>query len=246
MPEKIQVPADLEEICDAFEDYSVNHRYYLDFKTGEIIFITKGKEESEEQIDEWFAECCIAIPKISSSDGCENMEHFIESVEDEALQKKLCIAIDGKGAFRRFKNVLLRHPEEREKWFKFQNARVKERVREWLEDECIELVRAKPIEIMEISPRELSYSKEIEASWKGFGPRACLKCGNEEVFEEKHFILSRCPNSREEEEWLDATMKKQYGVEHYDIAAGVFGDDRGLIEFAVCKKCRSQDVFFDF
>jgi len=60
------------------------------------------------------------------------------------------------------------------------------------------------------------------------------------------FILSRCPNSGEEEEWLDATMKRQYGVEHYGIAAGVFGDDRGLIEFAVCRKCGSQNVFFDF
>lgn len=194
MPEKIQVPADFEEICDAFGDSSVNHRYYLDLKAGDIIFITKGKEESEEQIDEWFAGCCIAIPKLSSSDGYEDMEYFIESIEDEG----------------------------------------------------IELVKAKPIEIMEVSPRELSYSKEIEASWKGFGPIACLKCGNEEIFEEKHFILSRCSNSKEEEEWLDGTMKKQYGVEQYEIAAGVFGDNRGFIEFAVCRKCRSQDVFFDF
>ena len=237
MPEKIQVPADFEEICDAFEDSSVNHRYYLDLKTGEIIFIAKGKEESEEQIDGWFAECCIAIPKISSNDGCEDMEYFIESVEDESLKKKPHIAIDGKGAFRRLKNILLKYPEEREKWFKFQNARVKERVRKWLEDEGIELVKAKPIEIMGISPKELFNSKEIEASWKDFGPRACLKCGNEEVFEEKHFILSRCPNSREEEEWLDKTMKKQYGVKEYGIAAGVFRGDRGLIEFAVCRKC---------
>jgi hypothetical protein len=41
-------------------------------------------------------------------------------------------------------------------------------------------------------------------------------------------------------------MKKRHGVEHYYIAVDIFGDDRGLIDSAVCGKCGSQDVFFDF
>lgn len=243
--EKIQVPADLEEICAAFEDSSIKHRYYLDLESGETLFISDFTE-TEEKIDEWFGEGCIPIPKISLDEGYEDMEDFIETVEDENLKEKLRTAIDGKGAFRRFKNVLLKYPEEKERWFKFQNSRVIERVKEWLEDEGIGIVKPKPIEIKEISPQELLDSKEIEEPWKDFAPKACLKCGNEEELEGRYFILSRCPRSREEEEWLDNTMKKQYGVEHYGIAAGVFRDNRGLIDSAICKKCGSQNVFFDF
>ncbi|MFA4958055.1 MAG: hypothetical protein WC556_13890 [Candidatus Methanoperedens sp.] len=36
---KIQVSADLKEICILFEDSSIEHRGYLDLKTGEIIQI---------------------------------------------------------------------------------------------------------------------------------------------------------------------------------------------------------------
>jgi len=58
------------------------------------------------------------------------------------LKEKLYIAIDGPGAFRRFKNVLLRYPEEKERWFKFKDARTTERVKEWLEAEGIETTAA--------------------------------------------------------------------------------------------------------
>ena len=44
----------------------------------------------------------------------------------------------GRGAFRHFKDVLLDYPDERERWFKFKNARVRERILEWLESEGVE------------------------------------------------------------------------------------------------------------
>ncbi len=61
------------------------------------------------------------------------MQVFIQTVEDEDLREKLRIAIDGKGAFRRFKNVLVKYPEQRERWFEFKEERTKERVVDWLE-----------------------------------------------------------------------------------------------------------------
>lgn len=47
----------------------------------------------------------------------------------------MTVAINGKGAFRRFKDVLLRYPEERERWFRFKDERMQERALEWLD--CI-------------------------------------------------------------------------------------------------------------
>lgn len=71
-------------------------------------------------------------------EGYEDMEAFISTVGNQRLQDLLWIAIRGRGAFRRFKDVLAGHPTERERWFAFRAARVLERVREWLADEGIE------------------------------------------------------------------------------------------------------------
>jgi hypothetical protein len=43
-------------------------------------------------------------------------------VSDQPLRERLLIAIDGKGAFRRFKDVLLAFPAERERWFAYRSS----------------------------------------------------------------------------------------------------------------------------
>lgn len=252
MSEKIQVPADLQEICILFEDSSCEHRGYLDLKTGEIIQIFDDimdpdeKEELDDKVDEGLGERYIKIPNAESYEGYQDMEDFIETVKEMKLKEKLYNSITRKGAFRRFKDVLNSYPKERERWFKFKDEKVMERINEWLEEEGIEIIPQKPIEIREISLREISESKEIEESWKGFSARGCLKCDSEEGFKERYFVISRCPDSEEEEHWLDETLKKKYGVKLHGITAGIFDDSRGLINSAVCRKCGSHDIFFDF
>jgi len=48
------------------------------------------------------------------------MAEFIDSVNDNRLRALLDVATKGKGGFRRFKDVLQEHPEQRERWFAFQ------------------------------------------------------------------------------------------------------------------------------
>jgi hypothetical protein len=174
------------------------------------------------------------------------MIEYIETIKGANLKEKLSIAISGSGAFRRFKDVLNSYPKERERWFKFKDEKVMERVNEWLDEEGIEIIPQKPIEIREISLREISEAKEMEESWKGFRARGCLKCDSEDGFKERCFVISRCPDSKEEEDWLDETLKKKCGVKQHGITAGVFNDSRGLINSAVCRKCGSHDIFFGF
>jgi DNA polymerase III alpha subunit len=248
---KIQVQADLKEICILFEDSSIEHRGYLDLKTGEIIQIFDDimdpdeKEFLEDKVNEG-GERYIAIPNAKSYEGYQEMEDFIETVNSVKLKERLYKAITKKGAFKQFKDVLNSYPKERERWFKFKDEMVMARVNEWLEKGGIEIIPQKPIEIKEISSREISESKEIEESWKGFCARGCLECDNEEEFKERYFVISRCPDSEEEEHWLDETLKKKFGLKHNGITAGIFNDSRGLINSAVCGKCGSHDIFFDF
>jgi hypothetical protein len=249
MSEKIQLPIDLQELCAAFEDSSDDHRYYLDLETGGIIldFLEAAeREELDEMVDEASKECYRYLPIAESQVGYEDMIEYIETIKGANLKEKLSIAISGSGAFRRFKDVLNSYPKERERWFKFKDEKVMERVNEWLDEEGIEIIPQKPIEIREISLREISEAKEMEESWKGFRARGCLKCDSEDGFKERYFVISRCPDSKEEEDWLDETLKKKYGVKQHGITAGVFNDSRGLINSAVCRKCGSHDIFFDF
>src|SRR3990170_8305526 len=107
MSEKIQVHADLEELCFLFEDSSCEHRSYLDLKTGEIIQIfddimdADEKEELDDKVEEGLGERYITIPNAESYEGYKDMENFIETVKEVKLKEKLYNAITRKGAFRR-------------------------------------------------------------------------------------------------------------------------------------------------
>jgi hypothetical protein len=129
---------DLEELQLAMEDHSYEHEYYLDLETGEIWFLSEYMDDEEQvklrkKID-GVPDRYRSIPKAESSEGYGDMEDFIGTVNDEHLAELLSVAISGKGAFRRFKDVLFRFSEERERWFKFYNDKARERALEWLED----------------------------------------------------------------------------------------------------------------
>lgn len=139
-----KVKANLNELIDAFDSCCIGYEHYLDLETGEILLVsdevmlTDEVEEIYERIDSE-RDRYLDIPTDSSREGYRDMEAFAETVEDENLKEKIWIALDGRGAFRRFKDVLLGYPEKREEWFKFQEQRLKQRVMDWLEENEIEL-----------------------------------------------------------------------------------------------------------
>ena len=57
--------------------------------------------------------------------------------EDVELRAKLAVSIDGKGAFRRFKDVLLAYPAERERWFTYRADLLHWHIQTWLESHDI-------------------------------------------------------------------------------------------------------------
>ena len=75
------------------------------------------------------------VHRVGSRAAYQDMVAFIEQVNDPALQDRLEIAVSGKGAFRRFKDVLARDPAELQRFFAFTDDRKRERAREWLAEE---------------------------------------------------------------------------------------------------------------
>ena len=144
MEKKKTLKIGLDELYDAMENSSYEVEYYLDLETGEILFVSEGMDDEEtgklkiqigEELDRYEL-----IPKAESYEGYRDMQAFIATVEDDHLSELLEVAINGKGAFRRFKDVLLNYPEERERWFQFKDDRMKERALEWLDDIDVTLV----------------------------------------------------------------------------------------------------------
>ena len=72
------------------------------------------------------------------------MEKFVGSVTDEPLRERLIISIDGKGAFRRFKDVLLAYPAERERWFSYRAELLHWHIQQWLEQHEIKATNDPP------------------------------------------------------------------------------------------------------
>jgi len=138
MEKKKTLKIDLDELCNAMENSSFENEYFLDLETGDILFISEYTDDEEteklkDRIEEEF-DRYERIPKAESNEGYSDMVDFITTVDNEHLAELLEVAINGKGAFRRFKDVLLNYPEERERWFRFKNERMEERALEWLDD----------------------------------------------------------------------------------------------------------------
>ncbi len=81
----------------------------------------------------------IAIPRADSRSGYRAMQDFIGTVEDTRLKERLEEAIQGRGAFRRFKDAIGSDQPERERWFRFYDERLQQQVLDWLKAAGIQL-----------------------------------------------------------------------------------------------------------
>jgi hypothetical protein len=86
----------------------------------------------------------VRVDPASSREQYRWMERFVSSVADEPLRERLTIAIDGKGAFRRFKDVLIAYPAERERWFSYRAELLHWHISNWLNDHRLEPTNPAP------------------------------------------------------------------------------------------------------
>lgn len=131
-PVRLELDWDALEI--AVERNSPDTDSYLDLTTGRIITITSGDPEAalnRQQVSENIRNF-LRVEPASSREQYRWMEKFVGSVTDEALRERLIISVDGKGAFRRFKDVLLAYPAERERWFSYRAELLHWHIQQWL------------------------------------------------------------------------------------------------------------------
>jgi hypothetical protein len=133
--------SELEAIYD--EIYSAGDKQYMAFAEA---LQQRGLPDWQQamiveadQVERGFRVRYIRVPEADSHTDYRNMEEFIITVRETRLQGRLEGAIQGPGSFRRFRDVLARHPQERERWFAFKDQRLRQRALEWLAEQGIEI-----------------------------------------------------------------------------------------------------------
>jgi hypothetical protein len=135
-----QVPISWEALEDAFENNAPEVHSYVHLETGEVIRIVDGIADPGMHQRVMKDTEYLRIDPVSSREQYRWMERFIATVEEPELRDKLVRAIDGKGAFRRFKDVLMSYPVDRERWFAFRSERLRSCMEGWLGAHGIEVV----------------------------------------------------------------------------------------------------------
>ena len=135
-----EVPVDWEALEDAFENNAPEVHSYLHLTTGEVLRVVDGVADPQMHVRIASDGNYLRIDPVSSREQYRWMERFIPMVEDADLRAKLTIAIDGKGAFRRFKDVLMAYGPDREKWFTFRSERLRTFMEAWLTAHAIRAV----------------------------------------------------------------------------------------------------------
>jgi hypothetical protein len=125
---------DVDEIATALADQTdYDHRWLIDPSTGEVVFWTSDTGidgENPVDLDELDL---IPIDPLPSYVWYQDMVDFAEGISDRAAGHTLSRALDGKGAFRRFRNELYqRHPKLISVWQSFRDARARDRAVDWL------------------------------------------------------------------------------------------------------------------
>ncbi len=135
-----QILIDWEALETAVERNSPQTESFIERSSGQVITISAGEPEAPAlkanvaaNIDDY-----VRVEPASSREQYRWMERFVGSVADEALQQRLLISIDGKGAFRRFKDVLLAYPTERERWFSYRSNLLHWHIQNWLANHELE------------------------------------------------------------------------------------------------------------
>lgn len=134
------VPVDWEALEDAFENNAPEVHSYLHLTTGEVLRVVDGVADPQMHSRISADPSYLRIDPVSSREQYRWMERFIPMVDEGELKTKLSQAIDGKGAFRRFKDVLMSFAADRERWFTFRSERLRTFMEAWLSAHAIKAV----------------------------------------------------------------------------------------------------------
>lgn len=134
--------SDIENACEELamgaDSYDFQFCSALNRRTGEISHMDPDGGDPEEFLDD---EDLIELPNdLASEDGYRTMAQFVASLDPGEQRDQLEHAISGKGAFRRFKDIVFGGGDVELKyaWNWFEKCQLRQRITDWLNSEGID------------------------------------------------------------------------------------------------------------
>lgn len=145
----------LRDLIDTIEFYSEESQSFIDLRANQICIISESAlsyaEDGYEDYPDWQKEEVeyakayledeknfILLPSQQDADEFSMMEGFISEVSSESDQEHLFRALQGKGAFRRFKDSVITLGIENS-WYQFRDERYKQFALEWCDENGIKV-----------------------------------------------------------------------------------------------------------
>jgi len=143
-------------LVNAFENSSAYSEYYLDLNTGKYYFYAPMDfPEHEERIKKMDSqpENFARLPKLEKDLDIRIKQDFINTLEDPQVKELLIIALAEEVDFR---TALMDddYEETRRNWYKYQNDRYADFLKEYFRKKGIELIDTNPPE--ESDPRSIN------------------------------------------------------------------------------------------
>lgn len=135
----------LEEVIEALDSADPEMEFYYSTKTEEILMVFDGmvngddNKELIEEIEDGWIEDYIPLPDQYQIHEYSMMEDFVYKYTTGKAQEQLGHAMQGRGAFRRFKDKLYDLDLER-KWYTFRDEAYEKVACEWCEKYKIDIV----------------------------------------------------------------------------------------------------------
>jgi len=138
-PDRAALRVDLDDVADIL-DSSNGEGGWINLATGETWPADTSDSYNEADNDEFDndrpdfddPDFWLTVPALGGRSAYRDMAQFTVGVTDLQLAGQLAVAIDGCGAFRRFRNVVQTSERVEDAWYQFSNERRRGRARSWL------------------------------------------------------------------------------------------------------------------
>lgn len=127
-------------IINAFENSSQHSEYYIDLQTGDVKFFSPldfpEHEEVMKKLDRQ-PDKFVRMPKLEKEFSVQVKKDYIETLENQNLKDQLEKELETDSRYRR---ILMDYEDERRRWYKFQNEKYADYLKQWFMVKGIELV----------------------------------------------------------------------------------------------------------
>jgi len=130
---------DLNTAADEFDMISDETHLFYNTETGEFDFYADFMELGDADAEKFEKDCWVAAPSQRDLNEYDFMADFTDTVTDSRKNELLSVALEGRGAFRRFKDTL-RRVDLLDHWYAFRHDAYVELAREWCEENEIPYV----------------------------------------------------------------------------------------------------------